>query len=194
MPRRPAPSSPELAFAFVAHKGRIGCGIMPCVTKLSFLEGLDEELARLQVVDGPPSGAISAGDGSFEAPKGRQLSELEIAEDRLRGVENDLFEASLQVSADMLAFCEIEPGEKNVPQPWIEKYGLERAQKRLRVAQASWSSGKDAPVALKHAALLAVGIIRSRAAEKAAPRQLNIVMVELTEQPQHGFRELEVGK
>lgn len=167
------------------------------MAKPAFLEGLDElddlPSSAVALVASPPAAALDL-DASIGV---RQQSEQEKAQEKLKGIEDELFQESMTIARDMLAFTEIdEDTEANAPPPerWVAELGEEGAARRMRAARAAWKPGKDAPAGAKHATTLAVGIIRARAAEKGAPRALNIAVVQLVEGPMRAYPELEVEK
>lgn len=114
---------------------------------------------------------------------------------RLERIQDDLLERSLAVVDGSVSFADIEPGALEPPPEWIEQYGHEGAMRRLRVARASWMNAKEAPVGIKVAAQVAVGILRAKAQEKSGPKTLNIAVVQMTAPlPQFEEREIEPGR
>lgn len=105
----------------------------------------------------------------------------------LKTIEEELFESSMIIMRDSNRFVEIDAGQTEPPQQWVNELegdfpgrGLEMAMRRLRAANAGWMTKKDAPVAVQVAAALVVGIGRSRSAEKAGPRTLNVQLVQVS--------------
>ena len=100
--------------------------------------------------------------------------------DRLRNLENELFEKSLLVVGSTCDFAELDPVDPDkIPEKWIELYGEEEARKRHRVAMAGWQSVKTAPKAIDVALKVAVGIIRARATERGGVKQLNMNVIKM---------------
>ena len=155
------------------------------------MEDLADDIAS--VVAAAPLAALPVGGVAV-----RMQSQQELSQDRLKSIEDELLEEAMSMTRHMLAFSEIDPGdvasEKAALAKWSAELGPDVAAKRLRLARGSWMPGKDAPVGLKHASVLAVGIIRARATERGAPRSLNISIVQLTEQPMMKYPEREVDK
>jgi hypothetical protein len=149
-----------------------------------------EEL-KSTVVQRAPTLALDAQPG---AVVGRQMTEQEKAQEVLRTVQDDLFAESMRVTRDMLAFREIAPDATEPPIEWIAELGEKEARKRFNVARAAWLPGNAAPIGFKHATTMAVGIIRAKATEKSAPQNLNVMVVQLTEQPMMKYPEMEVEK
>lgn len=86
--------------------------------------------------------------------------------DRIREVEDRLLSKSLQQIERALDWDSLNGDEREPPPGWTPE--------QFRVARAAMMSAKDAPVGLKMAQNIAIGIVKARATEKAAPRNLNI--------------------
>lgn len=117
----------------------------------------------------------------------REQSVEQRREATLKTIEADLLRNSMEVVGDSLRFREIDPGQIDPPSEWVEELesahpgkGLELANQRLRCANAGWMNKKDSPVAVQVAQALAIGIIRSRSAEKSGPRTLNVQVVQMS--------------
>lgn len=126
-------------------------------------------------------------DWGFLAPEPAPLAKPEPIKllpkqerlDRLRDLENQLLERSLNVVSDALYFRDIEPGQKEPPPDWGDMDPDEKI-KRLRMANAAWLNKKEAPVGIELSKQVAVGIIRARATEKAAPKTLNVAVIQMS--------------
>lgn len=142
-------------------------------------------------LDGLPddSGAAELVQVTQEAVARRELSAEEQRIERLRNIEDQLLEENLQIVGDAAKFRKIDPGQDQLPVEWLLELGAEGARERMRVAQAAWLPVKDAPIALKMAQSVALGIIKARATEKAAPRTLNVAFVQLPA-PRQDFGEV----
>jgi hypothetical protein len=99
--------------------------------------------------------------------------------ERIQNMEDGLLEKSLQTVAHALSFADIDPGATAAPEDWGHLTEAEKG-KRLRVANAAWLGKKDAPVGLELSRSVAIGIIRARSVEKAAPRTLNVVQIQMS--------------
>lgn len=107
----------------------------------------------------------------------RPLADLVKVDDdvkALRKIETKVLTKSMEVVQDALCFADIEMGGKGLPDQWIDEVGPERAQQRLRVAQMAQMNAKEAPVGLRIAKEVMVGVIKARATEKGAPPALNL--------------------
>ncbi len=136
-------------------------------------------------------------------PKRREISVEEKRERVLKNLESDLLRQSMEVVSDTMRFREVAPplvdpesGEtlwvdNDLPAEWVRELGEEKARERLRVARAGWMDKKTAPIGVQVAQVLAVGIIRSRATEKAGPRTLNVQVVQMSA-PLPTFPELDL--
>lgn len=122
-------------------------------------------------------------------PRGASVA---IQNAELASMQDELLVRSLNVVEGAMAFAEIEPTDSDPPAEWIEQLGEEKARIKFRIARAAWMAAKDAPVGIKVASALAVGIIKAKATEKAGPKQLNIAFVQMTAPlPQFVEQELE---
>jgi len=113
--------------------------------------------------------------------EGKSLAERQADKaERLRGYEDHILEKALGVVDGTVSFADVEEGEERIPAEWIEQEGLEGAKRKMRIAQAAWLPKIKAPAGLSHAVQVATSIIKARSAEKAAPRTLNIGVVQLS--------------
>jgi hypothetical protein len=97
--------------------------------------------------------------------------------DTLRAIEDRVLTKALRVVEDGLAWADIDIGEKGIPDEWIRECGsLVEAKKRQRAAHAAQCGPKEAPVGLKLAKEVFVGVVKARATERAAPKQLNLIV------------------
>lgn len=99
----------------------------------------------------------------------------------IQSVQDKLFFESISVVNDTLRFREVDPSIADVEaQPnykvWLEECGgdVEAVARMFRVALAGWLGAKEAPSAVKYAATIAVGIIKSKATEKSSHKTLNV--------------------
>lgn len=125
-----------------------------------------------------------------QAPR-RILSDEELRIEKLRRIEDELLAENLGIVRDAARFRELDPAKPEIPADWRDELGEKAAIERYRMATAAWLPAKDAPVGLKMAQSVALGIIKARSVEKAAPRTLNIAFVQLPA-PQVDFEEVEI--
>lgn len=103
--------------------------------------------------------------------------------DKLRALEDEIHRRALVCLHDVSLWTDVEPdtkdrpGTQEPPQAWIDELGLEAARKRLRVAKSAWMSAKEAPIGIKVAKEVAVGIARARATEKGGGTTLSVQQV-----------------
>jgi hypothetical protein len=107
--------------------------------------------------------------------------------ERLRELEDELLEDSIEMTRNVVRFADLPEGTETVPEEWIETMGLEAAQRKFRHASAAWRSTKTAPAALGIGASVFTKIIKARSIEKAAPRTLAIVLMPSLEAPRPVF-------
>jgi hypothetical protein len=118
---------------------------------------------------------------------------IDSQEQILKEMEEGILLNSMQVVSATMEAAHIDPNEKEPPKEWVAAWGLEAARKRLRVAQQAWLPTREAPMFLKSAQNVAVGIIRSRAKEQSGPPELNVKKVALTISPKNYPEEMVVS-
>lgn len=109
----------------------------------------------------------------------------------IRAVEDEIYVEAAATVRDTLRFRDIDPEWTEPPLEWITELGEKEAMKRFRMARYGCMPSKDAPVGLKLAQDTLVGFAKVRAAEKAGPRTLNMVVVQMSA-PMPEFGEVEV--
>ncbi len=62
----------------------------------------------------------------------------------------------------MLSYYEVKPTDENPPESWVERFGLEGAMMRFKVAKDSHLPKAAAPIALHSSLHLVVGIAKAR--------------------------------
>lgn len=132
-----------------------------------------------------------------ERPKKDAVTKRREQEEMLAGIKNRLFADSMQVIGDTLRARDVDVTLQRDLDPAFERMvddlGEEEAQKAYRVAVAGWNTAADAPVFVKVATNIAVGIMKANAAEKGGPKVLNVgkVMVVADSIPQFEEREVD---
>ncbi len=100
----------------------------------------------------------------------------------IQKLENELLEKSQETMLAVAMFAEVEPPvegqEAVIPESFHERFG-DRAKTMYRVAQMANLPGSEAPVGLKMTQQTLVGITKSRATAKQAPRTLNMTLVQM---------------
>lgn len=118
-------------------------------------------------------------------------------EEALGGIKNALFLDSMKVIGDTLRARDLDTTLPRDIDPAFEKMvaelGEEEAQKTYRVALAGWNTAADAPVFVKVATNIAVGIMKANAAEKGGSHVLNVgrIQIDAAAIPQFPEREVE---
>lgn len=147
---------------------------------------LDRGLAATEVVVSSSSNAETVHPTVASSPtqvvygKKKPISIEQQREQTLKSLEAELFLESMQIVSDMNKFREIDPGQAEPPESWVEEMGYKAAKERLRSANAGWMSKKDAPIAVQVAQAVVIGISRSRATEKQGPKTLNVQVVQMS--------------
>lgn len=141
---------------------------------------------------------MAAHEGQLvERPKKDAVTKRREQEEMLAGIKNRLFAESMQVIGDTLRARDVDVTLQRDLDPAFERMvddlGEEEAQKAYRVAVAGWNTAADAPVFVKVATNIAVGIMKANAAEKGGPKVLNVgkVMVVADSIPQFEEREVD---
>lgn len=115
----------------------------------------DSQLVRAEVVDAAPIAAVEAGSTA--------LAPVSEAFDKLRALEDRILERGLVCLDDVAHWVDVEQSTAEPPQAWVDELGAEGAARRLRVAKSAWMSAKEAPVGIKVAQSVVVGIAKARA-------------------------------
>lgn len=97
----------------------------------------------------------------------------------LRAMEDKLLDESLSVVGDALKFAHLSEDAEGPPAEWVDEVGVEAAERRFRVAKAAQLPAAKAPMGIRLAANLAVGIIKARATEKTGDKTMNIAVVQM---------------
>jgi hypothetical protein len=118
--------------------------------------------------------------------------------DKLIGLRDELLQESLGVIRDSMRFRDIDPEafpeRENDPAFWNmeDALGPEDAKRAYRVAKYALATAADAPIGLKLATNIAVGIMKANAAEKGAAPILNVGKVIISANSIPVFEEREV--
>lgn len=97
----------------------------------------------------------------------------------IEAAQKELFDQARAVIGDALHFRDLDPALTEPPPMWTAELGEEEAWKRFRMAKAAWENLKTAPVGLKLAKEVIVGISKAVASKTEGPRVINLVKVEL---------------
>lgn len=120
-------------------------------------------------------------------------SDKEAQRKVIRNIEDNVLKKALFIVDAALSFQEIDPAKpKEIPRTWVDELGLDVAKERHRVALESWRNQKECAVGLKIGQMTAMGIIKARAAEKAADRPLNIGVLMMA--PMRDYKTQDVEK
>lgn len=95
-----------------------------------------------------------------------------------RDIQAGIYQSASKVIEDTLLFAQIDPADPNPPREWVDRWGPEEAERKLRIARTGWMTQKDAPVGTTLAARQLLGIMKAKAMEEAAPRSLSITLVQ----------------
>lgn len=113
-------------------------------------------------------------EGFYLAKELRDEQQKAIRLERMDQLEQRVYEQSSSVVEALLAFAEIDPHQAEPPPAWVEAYGQEGAEQRLRIAKAAWLPQSVFPAGGKLALQAMTGISRGRAYRNAKLTQNNI--------------------
>lgn len=102
-----------------------------------------------------------------------------LAKERIKRLEDEVFEEAAWVCQQAMRFGDIPFGTEDPPAQWVKEHGEEEARRILRYVQAAQMSARDAPAGIKVATTVLTGLLRARAEKKAA-QPLNVNVVTLT--------------
>lgn len=77
-------------------------------------------------------------------------------------MEDTILLRAATVVDSALAWAEVDKAQYDPPPEWVAEMGEQQARQRLRVAQAAWLSQAEAPVGLKLANNVMIGIAKAR--------------------------------
>lgn len=110
------------------------------------------------------------------------LAKRREAEAKVERITDELLMSSMGTIRGVLRFADLPPDAEEPPAHWVEQMGAEEARKQFQLARYGLMSSAQAPVALKLAAQVATGILKSRN-EKTVPSQLNVQFVQFNLPP-----------
>ena len=111
---------------------------------LDLLEDTSVEAGESVGAESPPT-ALAGPPASVEVLSKR--SEDDLAQERLRDIEDSLYEQATTVVSNALAFTQIEDtASKKVPGEGIAELGYEKAAEKHRTALYALASSKEAPI------------------------------------------------
>ena len=129
-------------------------------------------------------------------PQSSAIDRKRDQHEQLVGLRDSLFKESMGVLRDAMRFTQIDPKLEQGLDPAFEKMerelGQEEAQIAYRTALFASLPSADAPIGLKLAANIAVGIMKANAAEKGGTHVLNVAKVVLSASALPQFEEREV--
>jgi hypothetical protein len=98
-------------------------------------------------------------------------------QEQLGEIEDAIFERSLSVIDATIGFADIEPNQETPPPQWVEQYGQEAAERRLRIARMAWLPKSQAPAGQELAMRYVAGYTRARGMKiSATQNNLNVTI------------------
>ena len=113
---------------------------------------------------------------AYVVPKTESESQLE----QIKTIEDGIYSQAQELMSGAMSFHELDPENPVVPKEWVLRYGLAVAKRKHRLALAGLMDSKSSPVALKLATAVHSSIVKARASERGAVKQLNIQVLQLT--------------
>lgn len=154
-----------------------------------------------------PKGEAKACDGApvdvtvhdavlVERPKKDAVTAKREQLEALKGIRDRLFMESMVVIGDTMKARDLDPAVDRDLDPaflkMVDELGEEEAQKTYRVALAGWGKAADAPVFVKVATNVAIGIMKANAAEKGGTHVLNVGRIMIASDAIPQFEERDV--
>lgn len=124
-----------------------------------------------------------------DTPPLERAKAADIAQAEAGGYER-VTELAQGIVESGLSFADISPADVAPPQKWIDKLGVEEAERRFRLARAAWLPRGDAPAGMS----IAVDILKMDAKVKAAaktPATQNLsIAIQMNVTPQQTYPEI----
>ena len=129
-------------------------------------------------------------------PKPNKAAVARAEHDSLVGIKNEVFGDAMLVLKDHMRFRDVDADKDKGLDPgyhaMVAEMGREEADKAYKLAIAGWMGQADAPVGIKNAMNIAIGVMKANAAEKGGSKVLNIQKVEINANSVPQFEEIEV--
>lgn len=163
-----------------------------------FKRKIREQKRKLKALEEPaePSPIVPVSvTHRVQAVEGSVRSAAEMAhqqtQGRLRELEDELLSESMAVVSGAVSFAEVPEDMAEPDGNFYEKYkDHPDPDKLFRIMKSAWRSAKEAPIGLAIAQRTAMGIVKARATEKAAPQPLALSVQVVTTMPE--FKVLDV--
>lgn len=106
----------------------------------------------------------------------RDPDAIAARQSKISALEDEVFQTSVGVVQAMLDFHLVTPDQQEPPPEWVEEWGREAAEQRLRVAKAGWMPNSLKPSGLDVATRIVTGIARARGSRQASigPAEINV--------------------
>lgn len=98
----------------------------------------------------------------LRAPKAPLRVDETAAIERIKGIEDELFERHAQVLQDAALFRDIDPSQQEPPQEWVDRLGKRDAERTYRLARAAWLPKKDAPAGFDISRSVVASMLKAR--------------------------------
>jgi len=126
----------------------------------SFLDDLPDD----ELEDGP-----DGGDANCVVHHAELVRPLDQRLQDIRDVEEELYQEAIETLNSVACWSKINPEDGEVPPEWIATLGREAAEIRFRIAKAAWLPTAKAPVGIRVAEHVVMGIAKARALQKQPP-------------------------
>lgn len=115
-----------------------------------------------------------------------------MARVELTRLEEELYRSSCNVIMAVCDFAQLDPNDLDaVPAQWVDDYGPDAAIMRHRIARSGWLPPSKAPVAIRLAQSVTVGIMRVRSGKTPIDVHQNVALIKLPA-PQGYYEEMEL--
>ena len=116
--------------------------------------------------------------------KSALVSKAEEARLSIREAESTVYQESLEVLHGTMLFSQLKatftdefgmvPDEQEVPEGWVREYGVEKAERLFRLAQAGGLNKSLAPAGVDISLKFATSVLKAKSQESQGSRELNI--------------------
>lgn len=112
----------------------------------------------------------------LSAAEHRDPDAIAARQSKIAALEDEVFQTSVGVVQAMLDFHLVTPDQQEPPPEWVEEWGQQAAEQRLRVAKAGWMPNSLKPSGLDVATRIVTGIARARGSRQQAigPAEINV--------------------
>jgi hypothetical protein len=114
-------------------------------------------------------------------------------EDHVEDLKHRLFDRAASVVEASIGFADLEDSAEVPPKEWVKEFGEKEASRRFRIARFAQQGSRSAPVGIKCAMEVFLGILNVDARhEQPADRSLNVTFTQINVSGPPKYPEIEV--